>query len=159
MKLYFLRHGPAGDRREWEGDDADRPLTREGKERIGREAETIARLQLDVDGILTSPLARAYQTAEIVAKRLALTDRLVKDDRLCPGFRAGELTKLLRAHPSTAAPLLVGHEPDMSAAISRLIGGGRLVCKKGALACVELPEPTELKGRLVWLIPPKLMAL
>ncbi len=74
MKLYFLRHGLAGERSEWKGNDFDRPLTEDGKTKMAVEAATIAKLNLGLDAILTSPLVRAYQTAEIVAQKLKLMD-------------------------------------------------------------------------------------
>ena len=80
MKLLFLRHGLA-DRSAWSGSDYERPLTPRGKERMRAEAETIASLDLGLDAILTSPLTRASQTAEIVADQLGLLDRLIEDDR------------------------------------------------------------------------------
>ncbi|MCL4396107.1 MAG: phosphohistidine phosphatase SixA, partial [Chloroflexi bacterium] len=159
MRIYFLRHGLAGDRNDWTGDDYDRPLTEEGKERMTRQAATMAKLGLDPDVIVTSPLVRAVQTAEIVARVLKRDDRLVKDDRLGPGFGASELTGILESQPNATSVMLVGHEPGMSETISRLIGGGRVVCKKASLACVEIPHTASLRGELVWLYNAKVMAL
>lgn len=157
MKLYFLRHGLAADRETWAGDDFDRPLTDEGKERMAREAATLAKLNLNPDLILTSPLVRAYQTAEIAAQHLNLTDKLATDERLSPGFGTNELAKILTAYPEAKALMLVGHEPDLSQVIGDLIGGGRVICKKGSLACVELSNKS-LRGELAWLIPPSVLA-
>jgi len=158
MKLYFLRHGLAGDRETWAGGDFERPLTDAGKERMAREAATIAKLNLNLDVILTSPLVRAYQTAEIVARLLGMTDKLVKDERLGPGFSPDQLAGILQAYPEAKALMLVGHEPDFSQLIGKLIGGGRIMCKKGSLACVELNDKS-LQGELAWLIPPSVLAL
>jgi phosphohistidine phosphatase len=159
MILYFLRHGLAGDRDAWAGDDFGRPLTDEGKERMAREAATIAKLDLNLDFILTSPLVRAYQTAEIVTQHLNLTDKLVKDERLAPGFGSNQLAEILKLHPEAQVLMLVGHEPDFSQVIGDLIGGGSVECKKGSLARVDLPNPLSRQGDLVWLIPPKVLAL
>jgi phosphohistidine phosphatase len=159
MKLYFLRHGSAGQRGEWTGNDFDRPLTEEGKERMARQAATLAKLGLNLDLIITSPLIRAYQTAEIVAQRLNMAEELVQDEGLAPGFGPDQLAKILQAHPDANALMLVGHEPDFSETISHLIGGGRVIVKKGGLACVDMPDPASLQGDLVWLIPPSVLAL
>ena len=159
MKLYLLRHGLAADREEWSGDDVDRPLTGEGRARMAREAATLARLGLGLDLILTSPLVRAYQTAESVALRLGMMDKLITDERLAPGFGADQLAPLVREHSNAAALMLVGHEPDFSELIGALIGGGRVECKKGSLACVNLPDPLRLTGELIWLLPPKILDL
>lgn len=158
MKLYFLRHGRA-DRSAWSGADYERPLTGEGKERMAFEAETIAQLDLGPDHILTSPLVRAYQTAEIVAERLNMLDLLVIDDRLEPGFGPHDLAEILEERQSADELMLVGHEPDFSETISYLIGGGNIVCKKGSLARVDLVDAGPLAGELVWLLPPKVLVL
>lgn len=158
MKLFFLRHGLA-DRSAWSGDDEERPLTPRGKERMAAEAETIARLDLALDAIVTSNLLRARQTAEIVAERLGLLDRMVIDERLSPGFGRADLSSVLDDHARADALMLVGHEPDFSLTIESIVGGGNIVCKKGSLARVDLTDAGELSGELIWLIPPKVLAL
>lgn len=158
MILYFLRHGRA-DRSAWMGMDFERPLTTDGKERMAQEAELIRQLDLGLDVILTSPLVRAYQTAEIVAERLNMHDLLVVDERLEPGFGPGDLEEILQEYPQADEIMLVGHEPDFSETIRYLIGGGNIVCKKGSLARVDLVDAGPLAGELVWLIPPKALTL
>jgi phosphohistidine phosphatase len=157
MKLYFLRHGMAMDRPEWKGVDAERPLTEKGMERMVRSAELIARLDLELDAILTSPLARALQTAEIVAEALHAKDRLLVELRLGTGFSIDQLAAILGDHAGRKAIMLVGHEPAFSRTISALIGGGRIVCKKGGLACVRLDDQASLQGELLWLLPPRVL--
>jgi phosphohistidine phosphatase len=158
MKLYLLRHGLAGDRTEWKGDDSARPLTLGGFAKMKRTAATFAKLELDLDWILTSPLVRAYQTAEIVAKRFKMLDKLVKDERLGSDFEVKFLAEILDEYSHADALMLVGHEPGMGAAVTHLTGA-RVVFKKGALAFVELSDAKSMKGELVWLIPPKVLAL
>ena len=158
MILYFLRHGLAADREEWQGDDRLRPLIARGKQTTSLSAETMARIGLEVDLILTSPLTRAQQTAEIVAKKLHFDDRLQIDERLSPGFDSRKLADLLRDHARVERLMIVGHEPDFSETIGTLIGGGRLVCKKGGLARVDLITLDPPAGVLVWLLPPKILA-
>lgn len=142
----------------WEGPDDQRPLTKEGKQRMAQEAKTINNLDLKLDLILSSPLVRARQTAEIVAEKLEPGVDLVVDERLSPGFDSDHLAEILASHPDSNAVMLVGHEPDFSSMISYLVGGGELVCKKGGLARVDLLEENSMRGELVWLIPPKLLA-
>jgi phosphohistidine phosphatase len=157
MNLYFLRHGLTGQRVEWHGSDFDRPLTEDGKERMMREAAAIKKLKPRVEVIITSPLVRAYQTAKIVAKQLNLLDRFIIEELLKPGFGPDTLPEIIRKYAEAGTLLLVGHEPDFSSVISHIIGGGRVVCKKGGLAFVDLQQPHNLQGELVWLIPPKLL--
>jgi phosphohistidine phosphatase len=159
LKLYFLRHGQAGNRLDWHGDDSKRPLTVEGKKRMKREAAAISKLEFPLDIILSSPLVRASQTAEIVAEAQGSAARLITDDRLAPGFSPKDLAAIVAEHRDAGGLMLVGHEPDFSETISQVTGGGRLTIKKGALAFVELEDPASLKGTLVWLIPPKVLEL
>ena len=85
MEVYFLRHGLAGDPSQWDGDDAERPLTQAGAAQTTREAHGLARLGIRPDLILTSPLTRACQTADTLAHALGLSDRVVKTP--APWFR------------------------------------------------------------------------
>ena len=155
LSVYFLRHGQAGDSEDWQGDDAKRPLTSDGKKRMQREAAGIKTLKLPLKLILSSPLTRAHQTAEIVAESLGVP--LVEDDRLAPGFGPPTLRAILHEHRSAGALMLVGHEPDFSDTVSRVTGGSRLPLKKGALAAVEFDDPDSVRGILLWLIPPKVL--
>lgn len=154
MKIYFLRHGPAAERASWSGDDSERPLTGDGASRIEQEAQALLRGGFCVDSIAASPCRRALQSAEIVARVLAFPDPLRIDPRLGPGMDLPLLREALGEFPDRESVLLVGHEPDMSAAIGELIGGGRLDLKKGSLACVAVKNAAKGRGELLWLLPP-----
>ncbi len=158
MELYFLRHGLADDRADWTDNDNARPLTKAGKKRLADEARAMVHLKLDVDTIITSPLVRARQTADIVAKHLDLTGGVVEDERVAPGFNLEKLSEIVRDHPDAQGLMVVGHEPDFSATVGALIGHAAVVMKKGGLAYVHVTELSPLQGELVWLIPPKFLA-
>jgi phosphohistidine phosphatase len=157
MRVYFLRHGKAEDRLAWTGRDAERPLTAEGREALGREAKRLRALDLALDVVVTSPLVRARETAEIVAAELGLGGRLVEDERLAPGFDVARLEQVLSEHGPAGAVMVVGHEPDFSETIAELIGGGDVVMKKGGLARVDVAAPVAGGGQLVWLLTPPLL--
>ena len=157
--LYFLRHGEAADAGAWPGDDFHRPLTPEGRERMAREAEAIARVGVALDAIVTSPLVRARQTAAILADALQLSDKLVEDERLGANFDFELLADILHDHRAARALMLVGHEPSLSAVIGRLIGKAAVNVKKGSLARVDLSGASELRGELIWLVPPRVLLL
>ncbi len=157
MKVYFLRHGKAESRSEWQGRDADRPLTAAGEGELRREAKVLRDMDLAIDVVVTSPLARARRTAEIVAEDLGLQDRLVEDERLAPGFDVRRLEQVLAAHGPAESVMVVGHEPDFSATVAELIGGGEIVMKKGGLARVDVTAPVAGGGELVWLLTPPLL--
>ena len=153
MQLYFMRHGLA-DRAEWSGDDFERPLTAEGRSKIEKSARRLRDIGLQADYILTSPLVRALQTAEILADALELKDRLVVDDRVDPGFDLARLRSILSAYADADGIVLVGHEPSFSEVVGGLIGGGMVVCKKGSVTRVDLETPQSRHGELVWLLQP-----
>ncbi|MGO9410800.1 MAG: phosphohistidine phosphatase SixA [Spirochaetia bacterium] len=158
MDLYFLRHGDALGKEEWKGDDNARALSDEGVARMAREAKTLAGLSLGISLILSSPLVRAVKTAEIVAAALGLRDSLLTDKRLSPGFDLPALREILSDHAEVGALMLVGHEPDFSETIAACIGGGRVECKKGGLARLDITDPLRPRGSLLWLLPPRVLA-
>ena len=149
MQLYFLRHGEA-DWPGWTEPDDERPLTDFGKKEVRQVAKFLDRLNVNPDLIVSSPLPRALQTAEVAAEQLKT--KLRQDEALEPGFGISELSTLLKRHHSKAL-MLVGHEPDFSSVISALTGGFIKMSKAG-VALIDMDPETE-KGRLLWLFPPK----
>ena len=116
MELYFLRHGEA-DWPDWKKSDDERPLTKRGKKEMHEVAAFLVRLKVQPDLILTSPLPRAAQTAEIAAEHLNVKCR--EEQRLAPGFGAAELEQIINKH-SVESLMIVGHEPDFTRTIARL---------------------------------------
>jgi phosphohistidine phosphatase len=155
MILYFLRHGLASDSDTWAGDDCERPLTNEGLMLMKTSANTLKKIGVKIDVILSSPLKRAVQTAQIAAT--ALGPDVIQDERLAYGFSLESLSEIIAEHPQSTAIMLVGHEPDFSSLVSALTGGSEIIMKKGGLARVDLIESSPLKGELVWLLPPKVL--
>ncbi len=153
MQLIFFRHGPAGSKSEWQGPDAERPLTGDGRAVVEQVAALLARAGLSIDAVLSSPLARAHQTAEIAAATLGCPDRLADDERLAHGFDRKRLATIVAEHSGAQTLMLVGHEPEFSAVIGQLTGG-TVVVKKAGVARVDLDEQT-MRGTLVWLLPPR----
>jgi phosphohistidine phosphatase len=149
MKLYLLRHGKA-DWPDWTGADNERPLTGEGIEDMKLVAAGLKRLKIEPAVILTSPLPRAAQTAEIAAK--ALDAPLKQSADLAPGFEGRKLTPLLAAN-GNGDVMLVGHEPDFSRLI-RSLTGGRVKLSKATIACIEIGDDLTA-SRLLWLLPSK----
>ena len=158
MKVYFLRHGIAVEAEEWNGSERDRPLTDKGRKQLERTGKALAVLEIELDAIVTSPLARAKETAEIIAKSFNLRERIEENDRLAEHFSARDLGDLLSAHSKADSIMLVGHEPAMSGVVGEIIGGATIDLKKGGLALVELPALPLRKGKLKWLLPPKALA-
>jgi phosphohistidine phosphatase len=156
MQLFFVRHGLA-DRSAWEDDDFKRPLTPEGRAKIEESARRLRDIGFQPKRIVSSPLTRALQTAEILADVLELKGSLVVDERLDPRFDVTCLRALLAENPDADSLAFVGHEPSFSEVIGELIGGGMVVCKKGSVARVDLESPQSNHGELVWLLQPKIL--
>ena len=153
MILYFLRHGKAGSPRE--RDDDARELTRGGVEALRSAAPLWRRLNLRPDVVLSSPLTRALQTAQLFCEAIGGTP--VTDDRLRPGASWGDLARAMAAHADARRVMFVGHEPDLSSAVCELTGAASVRMRKGGLACVEfygIPEPGG--GEVAWLLDPDL---
>jgi phosphohistidine phosphatase len=149
MQLYFLRHGEA-DWPGWTKPDDERPLTDFGKKEVRQVAKFLNRLKVNPGLIVTSPLPRALQTAEVAAEQLKT--KLRQDEALEPGFGISELRTVLKRHRSKVL-MLVGHEPDFSSVISAL-SGASLKLSKAGVALVDIDQEAQ-EGRLLWLFPPK----
>jgi phosphohistidine phosphatase len=149
MELYFLRHGEA-DWPNWKKPDDERPLTEFGKREMRDVAKFLDRLKMRPDLIVTSPLPRASQTAEIAAEYLK--GKLRTDESLGKGFGMEELRTVLKRHRARRL-MLVGHEPDFTEVVGRLTGASLKLSKAG-VALVDV-DPAAMKGRLLWLFPPK----
>lgn len=152
MKLYFLRHGQAN-WEQWDRPDDERPLTKKGRKEVETIGSALKELKVRPQEILTSPLPRAFETAQIVSEKLQV--ELETTPLLAPGFGLHSLRQLLNDYPEHDL-LLVGHEPDFSLAIAQLTGGVVKMAKAG-LARVDLENAADLRGELVWLIPPKVL--
>jgi phosphohistidine phosphatase len=156
VRLHMLRHASAGDPAEWVGDDALRPLTRKGRRQSERLGTFLDEHGIRPDVIVSSPLVRAQQTAELVAAALGMTVR--RDERLAGDFGRRELWELLR-ELGAREPMLVGHDPDFSELLGELIGGRGISLRKGSLATLDLePDDGSAGAILCWLIPPELLA-
>jgi phosphohistidine phosphatase len=140
MKLYLVRHAIAEDSGAGKN-DAERALTEAGKERMARATAGLRKLNMQPALILTSPLRRARETAEILADGLGGVEVEFVPE-LSPGGELAAIVALLRKqsrHPEIA---LVGHQPGLGQLASLLLSGAERRCefdfKKGGVACLEM---------------------
>ena len=155
MILYFLRHGDAGEARP--RDDDARELTPHGEEALRAAASIWRRLNLRPEVVISSPLPRALQSAELLVEGVGLPVSPVSDDRLKPGAGWGDLARAMAAHADARRVMFVGHEPDLSRAVALLTGAATVRLRKGGVAAVEfygVPDPGG--GELAWLLDPDL---
>jgi len=119
VKLYIMRHGPAEDHAP-SGRDFDRKLTAAGRARTELVARELARREEQPKRIVSSPLARTIETAEVVIKALGLHFEPESREELAPGGNALALVRELAASGARRV-MLVGHEPDVSRLTANLL--------------------------------------
>src|SRR5947199_7721674 len=160
-ELYLIRHGVAEERGDAWPDDSKRPLTEEGMDRLRKEARGLARLGVAIDVMLTSPLVRTRQTAEIVAAALDPRPNIVSAESLAPGGTFQSVVADLEKHAKKARIALVGHEPSIGELAARLIGSRHPIeFKKGAVCRIDVDTiPPAGPGDLRWMLTPKILRL
>jgi phosphohistidine phosphatase len=114
-------------------------------------AQGIVRLDLGIDGIVSSPLTRCRETAAIVGDALGL--EVDEDARLRPGAELDGLAELVAERSGLSRLLLCGHQPDMSGLAGELTGG-MIEFRKGSLAVIEADALRPRAGVLRGLYPP-----
>ncbi len=158
MRLLVVRHGIAAPRESFDGPDAARPLTDAGRTRMERGARGIARLVPELECIWTSPLVRARQTAQILAAAYAGKPALGEAAWLRPGADLRELAARLGSEAHRESVAIVGHEPDLSIAVSWLaagVDGSFAPLGKGGAALLDLPGRIDAaRATLLWLLRP-----
>lgn len=159
FELYLIRHAIAAVRGDDWPDDTKRPLTEEGIKRMRSAARGLARLDVSIDLVLTSPLVRARQTAEIVVAALDPRPPIVTIESLVPGGGYAALIADLEKHAKKARVALVGHEPGLGEIAARLIGSRHAIeFKKGAICRVDVDEmPPAGPGDLRWFLTPRVL--
>jgi phosphohistidine phosphatase len=161
MDLYLVRHAEAAALGEnGVTEDADRSLTSKGQEQARKLAAGLHRRGIRFGAIVTSPLLRARQTAEAMAKALPQpAPQLQTSDDLAPEGKRKRLKRLL-AELAADQVALVGHQPDLGELAAWLIGSrkAQLDIAKAGVACIHLENGVgKGKGSLTWLVTPELV--
>jgi len=158
-EIYLIRHGVAEERDERWPDDSKRPLSADGMARMEKTARGLARLGVGFDVILTSPLVRTRQTADILAAEIDGHPPVTNTDALAPGGDHAAVIAALEKHSRKQRIALVGHEPGIGELAARLVGSRHPIeFKKGAVARIDLDEiPPNGPGDLRWLVPSKFL--
>ena len=162
MDVYLVRHAIADHRdpARWPN-DAQRPLTAKGIARFRSAARGLHRIVPEVEVVLASPYARAWETAEILRDEVAWPT-----PERCPALEAiqppGGGLEVLRARKDRSSVALVGHEPYLSRLASLLLSGQegavQLELKKGGVTLLAFAGDPHPGGALLrWSASPKIL--
>lgn len=159
LELYLIRHGVAAERGEDYPDDSKRPLTGSGMSKLRQEAKALNELEVCFDVIITSPLVRTKQTAEIIAGTLKEKPQVVTSDSLAPAGTPAAVMQELARHAKKGRIALVGHEPNLGELAARLIGAkSPIQFKKGAICRIDFDVlPPKSLGQLQWFLTPRML--
>jgi phosphohistidine phosphatase len=159
MEIILIRHAKAEtrDANSWPDDDL-RPLTAEGRAEQRAAARAMKKMGIKFDFLVTSPLLRAKETADLVAKSYRWSEAAQVAEDLGHEYSVGAVVKLLAKFPPDAAVALVGHEPDLSDLASALVsknGDVNIAVKKSGVVGIEFDGPAEAgKGTLLFHLKP-----
>jgi phosphohistidine phosphatase len=159
MQVILIRHAKAENRDAdtWPDDDL-RPLTAEGQAEQRAAARALKKLGVKFDFLVSSPLLRATQTADIIAAVYRWPEPPQVAQELGHGYAAAAVVKLLAKFPPDAAVALVGHEPDFSNLAGALIsrsGDVNIAFKKSGVLGIEFDGQAESgKGTLLFHLKP-----
>lgn len=159
--MYLLRHGIAEDHAPSANggfDDSQRALTKEGIKKTGKVIARLGQTGIKVSRILTSPLLRAQQTAELLNKAFPAPVLLLEE--LSPTYTPIELLSALQNLPHEDNTCLVGHEPLLSTFTSLLISGSpacSIDLKKAGFIGLSFQKLRAHHATLTHLIPPKIL--
>jgi phosphohistidine phosphatase len=157
MKLLLVRHAKGEDSQDFDGPDAERPLTANSRQRFRAAARGLRKIAPDITLLASSPLKRARQTAEVLARVFAVR-AIDENELLAPGASRKALTEWLRGQGDQAVIGLVGHEPDLGELAGDLLTRTRrsfLPIRKAGACLIEFDAaPVSGEGRLLWLLTP-----
>jgi phosphohistidine phosphatase len=158
-ELYLVRHAIAADRGPDWPDDDQRPLTEQGMARFRQCVAGLAWLRVTIDEVVTSPLVRAAQTADLLAAGIGGRTSVKVLPELAPGHLPEDVMRSLPGVTRRRRLALVGHEPGLGDLAAHLTGTGRpLAFRKGAVCRIDLESlHTDQPGALIWFLPPKVL--
>jgi phosphohistidine phosphatase len=157
--LYLVRHAIAEERGPKWPDDTERPLTADGAARMRRAVKGLDRLREPIALVLTSPLVRAVQTAEILSRGLPARPDVTVLPALAPGTPPSRVVQALADYEKPKVIALVGHEPDLGHLAAWLIGARTpLEFRKGAVCRIDTVDwPATRESRLIWFTTPRIL--
>ena len=169
MELFILHHGETSKRLSRSG-GLNRPLTYTGTTEIKSIADSIRKLRIKIDLILTSPLSSCKQTGEIINDLFKKRIPIIICNDLKPEGELLDFYNKISKYKDTSAILIVGHEPYLSSMINDIISNNadtdrnynknnnNIILKKAGVARIKITSTVpKLKGELRWLLTPRIL--
>ena len=168
MELFILRHGETSKRLSRSG-GLDRPLTYTGTTEIKNIADSIKKLRIKIDLIVTSPLSSCKQTGEIINDLFNKRIPIIICNHLKPEGELLDFYNKISKYKDTSYILIVGHEPYLSSMINDIISNNdadrnynknnnNIILKKAGLSRIKITSTVpKLKGELRWLLTPRIL--
>jgi phosphohistidine phosphatase len=159
LELYLIRHGIAEERGDKWPDDSKRPLTPGGISKLRKEARGLGALGDGFEQIVSSPLVRTRQTADVFSEVLKNKPPVVTADALAPAGTPAAVIQEITKHVRKARVALVGHEPNLGELAAQLIGSRTpLEFKKGGICRIDFEVlPPKGVGALRWFLTPRIL--
>jgi len=158
VRLYIVRHGIAFPHGTPGMAEDERPLTKEGIKKMEEAAKGLAAIDCIPEAVLSSPLPRARQTAEIVLQAVGKQIPLIFVDALAPAGNRQDVYREIRKRQNSQSLMLVGHQPSLGEIAGDIAWGSPehfVELKKGGACALDIeavaPSP---RGSLVWLLTP-----
>ena len=169
MELFILHHGETSKRLSRSG-GLNRPLTYTGTTEIKSIADSIRKLRIKIDLILTSPLSSCKQTGEIINDLFKKRIPIIICNDLKPEGELLDFYNKISKYKDTSFILIVGHEPYLSSMINDIISNNadtdrnynknnnNIILKKAGVARIKITSTVpRLKGELRWLLTPRIL--
>jgi phosphohistidine phosphatase len=164
VELYLIRHADAIDADAGMTDE-ERPLSEEGREKMRKGAKGLRKLLSGsfppLDGILTSPLLRSVETAQIIALEVNDNQDVTECPPLAEESRWADILPFLSNFQKSSRIALIGHEPELGKLAGWLISRSpdtAIPMKKGSTFCFEIEEAVpDPKAELLWFLTPKML--
>ena len=168
MNLFILRHASAGTRRINPLLDLKRPLDKDGKSHCLQLAHVLMAMKINFDLIVSSPLKRSLQTAQLVGTETGYESRILISNALAPTATFEQFQRLLRECAAHENLLVVGHNPNITAFLAQIIDPSitslddraadrtapRVRLRKGSLARLSMMRGP---ATLQWLLDPRIV--
>lgn len=156
MDIYIIRHGVAADLDSEIVEESYRYLTIHGRNHCRIVAQRLKDMKIHFDSIISSPLVRAVQTAEVFASVLKYEDEIKTAIELIGGNSFNRFLQLVRRHSHHSSIAVFGHAPDVNSFSLNLIRDNPVkdlqLNFKNSSVCKINYDPASGSGKFGWFL-------